>query len=147
MHIDNDPVINAPPLHIKGMGALDLITCPYAAGTAYAPVMVQTVSFMGKIYRRQIRASIFKTRVIHTKLGAPGPQLATAVRNTNRADVIALGKQSSRTILRYSFSFSVWVRTFIPSWASVTHAGMSLLAPSTSTRQSLQAPIGVKPSR
>jgi hypothetical protein len=75
------------------MGALYLVAGPDAAGTADAPVVVQSVSFMGKVYCGEVRAAIFETRVVDAKFSASCTQLATSVCHTNGTDMIPLGKQ------------------------------------------------------
>ena len=56
-------------------------------------------------------------------------------------------RRSSTTIFRASNTRGVFVRTTIP-WLTVSeHEGTSVRAPSTSTRQILQAPVGLRSSR
>jgi hypothetical protein len=93
VHVDDYPVIDTAPLHVECMGAFDLIAGPDTAGTAYAPVVVQSVSLVGKVYCGEVRAAIFETRVVHSKFSASCTQLAAAVCHANGTDMVPFGKQ------------------------------------------------------
>jgi hypothetical protein len=97
-------LLSTPRLHV-GMGALYLVAGADAAGTADAPVVVQSVSFMGQVYCGEVRAAIFETRVVHSKFSASGTQLAAAVCHTNGTDMIPLGKQEFKKHLAVLLEF------------------------------------------
>jgi hypothetical protein len=65
VHVNDNLIFYSAPLHIEGMCPFNLVAGADATGTAYAPIMIEPVSFMGQIYRGKFRTAIFEARMVY----------------------------------------------------------------------------------
>ena len=83
--------VDATPHEIPGVRTLDFVTHPHAAGAQNTPIMIDTEPVVRGIDLIDL-VSIRHADMIHSAFLSQPLEIAIAVGNTHRADVIPFGK-------------------------------------------------------
>jgi hypothetical protein len=90
--VGDDHAFDASSEQIPGVGTLNFIANTNTTATEDATVTIHDKPIMTGIHW-QIRAEVFKPRMVHTKFCCQILQLAVTIHHADRTDVIALGEK------------------------------------------------------
>ncbi len=90
--VGDDHAFDASSEQIPGVGTLNFITNTKTTATEDATVTIHDKPIMTGIHG-QIRAEVFKPRMVHTKFCCQILQFTVTIHHADRTDVIALGEK------------------------------------------------------